>query len=215
MQEVSWHIHHLDQLDRAMEEKDKLGKRVPHADHEFFGKTEPKVLFNAEKAPRVYKTHFPARMMERHMTGKAKVIFWSADLRGILPKYCHMYNTLGKFLKFPDITWENFFELFKEKQLFEGDWFETTKSFLPYIGKENFLFLEYEEAAKDLMGAIRKIAEFLNIELSGEQVEKLAKIVPFDQFPDWTKSFTPEQVEYYNDVYAKNMKGTILENKYI
>ena len=212
LQEVVWHLLHPDQL---QSEKASIGQRVPHLDHAFFGTKLPKHFFLETPPPRVFKSRLPARMLYRHLTGKVKVIFWTMDPREMLVKYHDFYNNKGKILNFPPIDFNHFFKLFQEQQLFEGDWFDTTLSFLPYVNNDNFLFLRQEEAAKDLRGTVRKLAQFLEIDVSDGQLTDVEKVAPFDDVGGWQRYISEEQLQWYRRKYAQMMADTILESTYL
>lgn len=210
LQETVWLMHNPDKLD-SKEEKESIGKRIPFIEHQWFD-IDPDELLRDSTPPRVFKTHVPADFIEHHFTqNKVKVISWMADPRPTLVRYWNLYKHEGKrFQDFPDIEWDLFFKLFEEKQLFEGDWFKTVQSYIKYRDNPNFLFMKFEDAEKDIVGACHKIAKFLALDgkLSADTVEKIAHANPFDRTPDWTKQFTAEQLAHYNKRWAEDMPGT-------
>lgn len=214
-QEVIYHIYHPDQID--VKEKTDLGFRVPFFDREHLRKHQPWDLLKDLK-PRLMKTHLQEKVIgEKLKRSKCKVIFQSMNPRNALIKYQHLCNMLGKkFLNWIPIDWDDYFEAFKRNQLIEGDWFDFTLGWLPYLNQDNFLVLTYEEAAKDLEGTVRKIAKFLEKDLTDEQVKKIAAIKPYDNTGpvEPSKKFTPEQMAFFNDHYKKKMAGTPFENLY-
>ena len=137
------------------------------------------------------------------------------DPRKTLINYHNMYNTKGKLLDFPPIDFNHFFDLFKEGQLFEGDWFDTTLSFLPYVGSDNFLFLRYEQVATDQRGTVRNVADFFGIHISERQLDELVGGVQFDVVADWRLYFSNEKLQWYRRKYEQMMKGTDLETTYL
>ena len=52
-------------------------------------------------------------------------------------------------------------------------------------------------------------------QVSYYKVQKIAYAVEFDEYPEWTKSFSEEQKNEVNEIYQKEMKGTCLEGVYI
>ena len=138
------------------------------------------------------------------------------DPRDTLLKYQHLYNTLGaKHQQFPHIEFNDFFKLFQEGQLFEGNWFDTTLSYLPYADNNNLMFLKYEDEAKDPINTVRKLSAFFKIDTTEDLLAKIANVVPFDTVADWRNRFTAEQLDWYTVKYQEAMKGTILDKTYL
>ena len=216
LQTVVWHLHNLDRLYSGPVNRHP----VPNIEHELVdlhcGKSI-KDFFNENQAPRVLKTRMPASMMKRHLGGKVKAIHWVMDPRDTLLKFHHLYNTIGqKALNFPGrLDLKEFFQLFQEKQLLEGDWFETTLSYLPYHEQPNVLFLKYEDAAKSLGKTVEKIAEFLNINVNQDQINKLINVCEFDTVTDWKIRLSDDQLQWYTRKYKDVMAGTVLEKTYL
>ena len=135
---------------------------------------------------------------------------------------------------------DEFFELFKQKQLFFGDWFDFNLSYWNNRSKYNFLLVKYEDLVKDFSGSVKKIADFLEVELTEEQIAIIAEHVHFDSMQkndninkswmnktildqsisqyirkgkvgDWKNHFTLEQLQYVDALYKEKMDGTGLD----
>ena len=214
-QEVLYHIHHPDEID--IKKKTDLGFRVPFIDREHLRVHQPWDIIK-ELNPRLLKSHLYEKVLgEKIKRSKVKVIFQSMNPRNALIKYQHLCNLLGKkFLNWEPVDWDTYFDAFKQDRIIEGDWFDFTLGWLPYLDRDNFLVLSYEEAGKDLEGTVRKMAEFCGKNLSEEQVKKIATYKPYDNTgpAEPSMKFSPEQMEYFNAHYKEKMRGTRFENMY-
>lgn len=214
LQELVWHMK--GRVDQIGKDKDMdLGSRVNFMEHEHFGRPPWHFLKDVPPGQRVFKSHLPARFLkERIMKGKVRVIHWFMNPRNNLAKYHFLYNTKGKHLNYPSVEWNTFYEMFKAEQLCEGDWFDTVQSYLPLISLPNVLTLRYEDVAADKRKGVERIADFLGLKFTPEEIDKLEKVAPFDKPGNPAACFSPEQMEEFNKIYAKKMKGSFLEEEY-
>ena len=102
----------------------------------------------------------------------------------------------------PDLEWDGFFEKFVQGDMFYGDYFDHLFGWLPHKDDKNVLHLRYEDMKKDLLQAVSDIASFMEIDLSGETVAKIAKLTTFDTMSkdntanlSWRKNFRGENGE--------------------
>lgn len=146
---------------------------------------------------------------------QVKIILWVQDPKSMLKNYHKFWVVCGGAFGFPSVTWEKFYELFQDKQLFEGDWFDMNRSWMEqFAGKDNFMVLHYEDVAKDLDGTVNKLAEFVDLpnrESITFKLQKCAYMQPFDKQPDWKGTLSPEQIKTVNDMVKEKMAGTGLD----
>ena len=71
---------------------------------------------------------------------------------------------------------------YKPGLLLHGGYFNMLESGWSRRHEENVLFLWYEEMKEDQQGAIRKIANHLEIAISDLEIEKLADFMTFDNY---------------------------------
>jgi hypothetical protein len=60
-----------------------------------------------------------------------------------------------------------------------GNYFDHLLSWLPHKDDKNVLFLKYEDMKRDLRGAVSQIASFLEADLSGDVIDKIANLTSF------------------------------------
>ena len=65
MQEVLWHISHIDQI--GTEKKEDLGTRVNFLEHEHFGKTPWEIQKDQAPGTRSFKSHLPSRFLQERV----------------------------------------------------------------------------------------------------------------------------------------------------
>ena len=124
-------------------------------------------------APRFMKTHLPFELwksqLEKHPN--LKVIQTLRNPKDTLVSYYHHMRSetqLGGF----NGTWDQFFEVFKEKRLPWGDYFEHNADWYRFNkDRKESLILVYEDMKKDPKGHVVKIANFIGQELSDKAVD--------------------------------------------
>ena len=180
--------------------------------------------FTKLEQPRIMKTHLPyshwKEQLEKHQN--MRVIQTIRNPKDTLVSlFHHMSNddTIGGF----NGTWNQFFELFKEKRLPYGDFFEGTAAWLKFFqNRDNTLIMRYEEMKKDHRGHVLKIAKFLGCDISDKVVDLVVEKSSFQNMSrkinsalnesktwkkggnfvrkgevgDWVNYFSDEQSEY-------------------
>ena len=155
-----------------------LSKRVPFLDAVFPG--EPPNKFDAilnSPSPRLLKTHLNSSWYDKAMqTEKPRFIVVYRNPKDCLVSYFYQYkdklNYEGKF--------GDFFEMYKNKELFYGDPFEHLLSWWKFKDENNVLITTYEEMQHDVRSIIKKVATFLNKELSEEAIDQIIAHTSFE-----------------------------------
>ncbi|CAK8692762.1 unnamed protein product [Clavelina lepadiformis] len=99
-----------------------------------------------------------------------------------LPSYKDMYTADKK--KFFDSYFAGEHKLFAKKG--EG-YLEHLKEWYPHQNDSNVLFAFYEDLKKDINQGIRKVAKFLDVTLSDEDVEMIAEKTSFNSMKESTR----------------------------
>ena len=183
---------------------------------EKFAKLEP---------PRILKTHLPYELWKNQLDKHPdlKIIQTIRNPKDTLVSYYHHLcgdDQSGGFKG----TWNQFFEVFQQKRLPWGDYFEHNAEWYKFNkNRKNSLILIYEEMSKDPKTHVAKIANFIGHEISENAVDLIVenstveKISPkfkemYKNFPawnlekslfvrkgvvgDWMNYFSTEQSEY-------------------
>ena len=182
-------------------------------------------IFQSLDPPRIMKSHLPYHshwkgQLDKHPNMRVMQIIRNPK-DTLVSFYHHMKNErlLGGFTG----TWDQYFDLFKEKRLPWGDYFEVIADWLNFFkDRKNTLVLKYEEMKKDHRGHALKIAEFLGFDLSdkvvdlivektslkdmSKEINSMLKDVPTwnqegkfirkGEVGDWVNYFSEEQSEY-------------------
>ena len=91
---------------------------------------------------------------------------------------------------------------------------ELVTAFNAYVDAQNFLLLTYEDSKRRPIECIKQMADFLNIDVSEKQLERISGQREFDKRPDWPRMASDEQREYIDKVTRERVQGTILEKHY-
>ena len=150
--------------------------------------------------PRAFKTHFTYDTMPCGLPHETpcKYIYVTRNPKDVAASgFCHV-----KVVYFPDIEWEGYWKQFTNGDFMYGDYFEHLKSWLPHKDDKNVLFLTFEDMKKNLSQAVSKMAAFMDVDLTSEEVAKIAEITSFEKMKDdntanlsWLKMFENEKGE--------------------
>ncbi len=132
--------------------------------------------------PRLIATHLPLIYFEQQMNKcpKLKVIQTIRNAKDTLVSYYHFYRmheALGAF----NGSWDDFFKLVENKELAFGDYFDHTAAWYVYNKqRQNSLILMYEDMKKDLKTNVKKIAGFLDKEISENVIDTITTRTTFE-----------------------------------
>ena len=132
-----------------------------------------------------------------------------------------------------DGTWDEFFQLIKDKQTTWGDYFEHNVAWYQFNkNRENSLILKYEDMKQDHKGHVIKLASFLGYKLSDEQVDLVVENSSFSAMAkkdrenegppgwradrsrfvrkgvvgDWVNHYTEDQSKYVDEMIQKYLE---------
>ncbi|XP_074076369.1 sulfotransferase 2A1-like [Macrotis lagotis] len=185
--------------------------------------------------PWLLTSHHPIHLFPKsYFTSKANIIYVARNPRDVLISLYHFLDELPSYQSCS--TFEDFFEEFVEGNVVYGSWFDHIKGWLPLRGSEKFLFLTYEELHEKLKVSLEKICQFLDKDLSEEEISLILENVSFQVMKnhmlesnevlirdnvevvkimvlrkgicaDWKNYFTVIQMETFNKMYQEKMKG--------
>jgi len=183
--------------------------------------------------PRLIKTHLNTGFYQRQLSGESpcpKFIVVLREPRDLLVSYYKFHLMYGPPWN-STRSWEYFFEMFREKRLNFGDYFEHALSWWKYREHPNVLIVKYEDMKKDACGSIKAVADFLNIPTTDTLIQTIAHESSFQSMKargtekisstlakqvdqgegffragkvgSWKDTFTDEQSQYVQDLTAK------------
>ncbi|XP_076987379.1 sulfotransferase 2B1 isoform X2 [Tamandua tetradactyla] len=186
-------------------------------------------------SPRLMSSHLPIQLFTKaFFDSKAKVIYMGRNPRDVVVSLYH-YSKIARQLKDPG-TPDQFLHDFLSGEVQFGSWFDHIKGWIRMQGKENFLFITYEELQQDLRGSVQRICKFLGRPLSEEALSSVVAHSDFGAMKantmsnytllppslldhrqgtflrkgvcgDWKNHFTVAQSEAFDRVYHEQMRG--------
>ena len=172
-----------------------LFRHIPFMETERIDGTLGADIFKTLSSPRYIKTHLPFELwkhqLEKHPN--IKVIQTIRNPKDTIVSWYHHFRSDSQMGAFHG-TWDQYFEIFKEKRLPWGDYFEHNANWYKFNkDRKESLILVYEEMKKSHKDHIIKIAKFLGYDLSGEVInlieekstfKEMAKTM-FTNVPGW------------------------------
>ncbi len=142
----------------------------------FPGQTSEYDKVMKKPSPRIIKTHLYFKFFtESVQKARSKFIVVSRDPKDVLASLFNQYRDVLNYTG----SFNEFFEIYKNKELVFGDPFDHAISWWEHKDEDNFLFTTYEQMKTNIRGVIKGIAEFLNKELSDDVIEKIVDHTSF------------------------------------
>jgi hypothetical protein len=116
---------------------------------------------------RIIKTHAPHKAWPKDVQGKHIVVLRNG--LDVAQSYFHHYRN---YLNFQG-PFEAFFRLFVAGKVMYGSWFDFLAGWMKERDNPNFLFVRFEDMKADFEGVVRKVADFLDIEVSDEAMARI------------------------------------------
>ncbi len=175
MQELVYMITTNGDTEAAM--KTRSDERVPMLEMTIPGQPSNYDMIMKRSSPRLIKTHLYFKFFTQSLQqAKSKFIVVFRDPKDSLVSHFHQYqNAVGY-----NGSFDEFFEMYKQGEIVLGDPFDHAISWWENKDEENFLFTTYEEMKKDIRSVIRRVAEFLDKELSDDIAEKIVEHTSFE-----------------------------------
>ncbi|XP_070560568.1 sulfotransferase 1C4-like isoform X2 [Ptychodera flava] len=207
--------------------------RIPFI--EFHSETYPRLtgltaMQNIE-SPRLLKSHLPIHLFPPQVLQKGcKIIVVSRNPKDTVASYYNFYQAYPSLLGDYKGDFSNYLKLFMNGKVVYGDWFDHTLGWYEYVVENNGLFLKYEDMKKSPRDVSRKIAEYLNCDLSDEVIDEIVERCSFARMKmsgliniqevegrpflrkgavgDWKNYFTLAENEAFDEVYNERMKDS-------
>ncbi|XP_052101585.1 sulfotransferase 1B1-like [Mytilus californianus] len=184
-----------------------------------------------EDNPRLFHTHLPLSYLpKKHIENRNKIIYLNRNPKD---RAVSLYFFLQGKQGVPVWTWSEFFENFILKDDLYGGWFNFTQEFEKAVENKtaNVLSVTYEDLKLIPIQTMKKIASFLNVNISEELIKDIFDKCAFDNLKDhkldgsrdidpegnstlwrkgiigdWKNWFTVSQSEQFDQLYNKEMK---------
>ncbi|KAF8781773.1 sulfotransferase 1E1-like [Argiope bruennichi] len=233
LQEIVYLIHSNVDINSARNLS--LDKRFPYIEHS-------KTNFNEVKnmnSPRLLKTHLPYSCLPEDILQKqCKMIYITRNPRDVAVSYYH-FACMLKETQYKG-NFEQFFQRFLLDRTTYSPFLLHNLEFWNHRNDKNVLFLFYEDLKRDITSNLKKIAEFLDRNLSDEELNSIKKhtefksmakqesvVLPEDatvgskgsffrkgQTGDWKNYFTPDMIQKLDIKINEMLKDTGLQYTY-
>ncbi|OZG73989.1 hypothetical protein BTA51_09420 [Hahella sp. CCB-MM4] len=130
--------------------------------------------------PRCFKSHWTASEHVDPIKSCAKFIHISRNCLDMVTSYYHQYLNPVDGNKSYNCSWNDFFEQFMASELRWGGYFHHYYSWKQHFGAPNILYLSYEEILTDMSSSIKKIADFISIDINSRDVKRITEACQFE-----------------------------------
>ena len=158
-------------------------------------------------SPRLFVTHLYRHFIQVLPTGP-KVIVVMRNPKDTIVSYYHFYRMNSTLNKFSG-TWDEYFDLYKDKHLWGGDVLDFNISWWNLRHLDNVLILKFEDMKDDPEDAIRTVARFVGKELSKEEIAEVAERSSFSQMKQDPKFNGTAVPRYDTNVSSFMRKGEV------
>lgn len=170
-------------------------------------------------SPRIFKSHWPS---QDHVTknGISKYIYIERDPLDVVVSFYH-HTRAYKILYDFDGDFDDFFECFLNGNVDFGDYFEHVRGWWNRKNDTDVLWISYEEMSMDIHSVVRKIANFIGVELNDEDVSKVVQGASFktmkelespalnrkkNETSQFRKGIVGDYANYCNEMQISRMK---------
>ncbi|XP_027765682.1 sulfotransferase 6B1-like [Empidonax traillii] len=121
-------------------------------------------------SPRFMVTHLrPENLPKSIFKNKVKILLLIRNPKDVATSYYHFSNGLASAPSYE--TWDDFFTDFMSKKVAWGCYFEYLSQWNKYADEENIMTITYEELKENRLLGVKKIAAFLEISLTEEELQ--------------------------------------------
>ena len=140
--------------------------------------------FETRPSPRLFKSHLAYPKVPK---GPCKYIYVARNGKDVAVSYYHLYRMYNGY----EGTFAEFFDRFLRGKVEFGSWFKHVKGWWAQRDEPNVLFLTYEELNGDLEGCIRRIARFIDRDVSPERLDAILPRCSFAFMKEHEARFDP------------------------
>ena len=182
-------------------------------------------LFSKMESPRVVKTHLACELVPRAFEARGKIVVVLRNPKDMIVSYYNLFKNLTMIEYIA--TFEEFFEIFKNRHLPYGCWFKWIRSWWEAKQKgtvKNIHFLVYEKLFTNTEQEVKKLGEYLGYDLGdGSNMQKIQEAIGFGSmqttvsFPGaknfirrggvggWKKMLTPEMSSWIDTTLQQEL----------
>ncbi|MEZ4937791.1 MAG: sulfotransferase domain-containing protein [Crocinitomicaceae bacterium] len=154
--------------------------------------------------PRIIKSHDPYRIFDKRHKGK--IIFVIRDGKDALNSLYHQRRSYG----LPDLTFDQFLQQSTSNR--DSNWFLFNKEWLENKNNFDILYLTYEEITKNKKETIIKLAQYIGIDQSKIDIDRVIEKSGFEFMKEHESKFGEQPPEkkiemVYDQFIRKGVAG--------
>ncbi|KAK4031691.1 P-loop containing nucleoside triphosphate hydrolase protein [Parachaetomium inaequale] len=199
--------------------------------------TYPRSAEDLERAaaPRIFKSHMPYPMAlgGEPAQNPCRYIYIARNPKDVCASY-YYFESGKSWSGYYDGGWDHWLDMFLGGRVQRGDWFDHTLSWWEHRDAENVLFLRFEDLKLDTRGQLERIARFLGVRVSDDQLREVERKIGFaamqqtefsalrevkefsrffrkGEIGSWKEYFTAEQSEAFDRLYKERIGESGLE----
>jgi hypothetical protein len=202
--------------------------------------TYPRSAEDLERAaaPRIFKSHMPYPMALGGEPAKnpCRYIYIARNPKDVCASY-YYFESGKSWSGYYNGGWDHWLDMFVGGRVQRGDWFDHTLSWWEHRHADNILFLKFEDLKLDTRGQLEKIAKFLGVCVSDDQLREVERKIGFTamqqtefsglkdvkefskffrkgEIGSWKEYFTVEQSEAFDRLYKERIGDSGLEFRF-
>ena len=164
-----------------------LSESVPWL--EALSKMYPQLKVDELPSPRTFQSHFRYDNMPCGLPSNTpcKYIYVTRNPKDVAVSYYHHHRRFKQVHR-TELNWDDFIDKFSSGRVHFGSYFDHVLSWWPHRDDNNVLFIKYEDMKRDLPCAVRKIAKFVNHDLTDQVVDEIVRRTTFAVMKDDSKA---------------------------
>ncbi|XP_042886970.1 sulfotransferase 1C4-like [Penaeus japonicus] len=200
MQEIVYMLTH--NLEKTGAANEVLETRFPYLEYPYPGIKS----VAAKPGPRLIKTHLPLTLLPPSFeNSNAKLIYITRNPRDTAVSYFHFMRLLTACSYQGSLS--TFFKMFLSDTVMYSPFFDHVLGYWNCRKQSNILFVKYEDLLKEPVNVIKKIAEFLEVEVCDTDVVHIAHSTSFKSM----SANASVNYEHWKDLgFAHKDKGKFL-----
>lgn len=194
--------------------------------------TYPRSAEDLERAaaPRIFKSHMPYQMAlgGEPARNPCRYIYIARNPKDVCASY-YYFESGKSWSGYYNGDWDHWLDMFVGGRVQRGDWFDHALSWWEHRHADNILFLKFEDLKRDTRGQLEKIARFLGVDVTDDQlhevegriaftamqqtefsalrdVKEFSKFFRKGEIGSWKEYFTVGQSEAFDQLYKARVE---------
>ncbi|XP_007421487.1 sulfotransferase 1C2-like [Python bivittatus] len=140
-------------------------------------------MAEAMPSPRTLKSHLPVQLLPPSFWEQnCKIIYVARNVKDNMVSYFH-FHRMNQGMPEPG-NWDQFLENFLIGRITWGSWFDHVRGWWEAKDRHPILYLFYEDMKEDPAREIKKIAQFLGLELPNPLLKEIIEHTKFETMKD-------------------------------